>query len=144
VLDDDGKPLQIILSPGRAVELPDGLGTVQLDGWQRWVKLQVSHSPAKNGTLIAISVGLLGLMGSLFIRRRRVWVRLLPVAGGTAVQVGGLDRTTVTGALGDEVRTVAGLVAGTSPPDNGPPDTAPDTGPATGSGATSPGREEQP
>ena len=134
VLDDDGKPLQIILSPGRAVELPDGLGTVRLDGWQRWVKLQVSHAPAKNGTLIAISVGLVGLMGSLFIRRRRVWVRLVPGAGGTTVQVGGLDRTTVTGALGDEVRTVAALVAGTPPPD---------TGPDTGSGATSSGREEQ-
>ena len=60
------------------------LGTVRLDGWQRWVKLQVSHSPAKNGTLIAISLGLVGLMGSLFIRRRRLWVRVVPGADGTA------------------------------------------------------------
>jgi cytochrome c biogenesis protein len=129
VLDEQGDPLQIILSPGRAVELPDGLGTVRLDGWQRWVKLQVSHSPAKNGTLVAISLGLLGLMGSLFVRRRRVWVRVVPAATGTVVEVGGLDRTTVSGtSLGDEVRTVADLVAGTSPVD---------TGRATG-------REEQP
>ena len=120
VLDDDGEPLQIILSPGRAVELPDDLGTVRLDGWQRWVKLQVSHSPAKNGTLVAISLGLLGLMGSLFVRRRRVWVRVAPAAGGASVQVGGLDRTTVSStSLGDEVRTVADLVAGRPPADTG-------------------------
>ncbi len=129
VLDEDGDPLQIILSPGREASLPDGLGTVRLDGWQRWVKLQVSHAPAKNGTLAAISIGLLGLMGSLFIRRRRLWVRLQPAEGGTSVQVGGLDRTTVSGtSLGDEIRTVADLVA-VSP--------GLDTGPATG-------REEQP
>jgi cytochrome c biogenesis protein len=120
VLDDDGKPLQIILSPGRAAQLPDGLGTVRLDGWQRWVKLQVSHAPAKNGTLIAISLGLVGLMGSLFVRRRRVWVRIVPGPAGSDVQVGGLDRSTVTGALGEEVRTVAALVAGGRPADTGP------------------------
>jgi cytochrome c biogenesis protein len=119
VLDEDGEPLQIVLSPGRAVKLPEGLGTVRMDGWQRWVKLQVSHSPAKNGTLVAISLGLLGLMASLFVRRRRIWVRVVPSGAGSRVEVGGLDRTTVTGALGDEVRTVAALVAGGPSPDTG-------------------------
>jgi cytochrome c biogenesis protein len=133
VRGEDGEPLQIILSPGRAVDLPDGLGTVRLDGWQRWVKLQVSHAPAKNGTLVAISLGLLGLMGSLFVRRRRLWVRVVPAGAGAVVQVGGLDRATVTGSLSDEVRTVADLVAGSGHPD---------TGPATG-GDTGSGREEQ-
>ena len=132
VLGDDGKPLQIVLSPGRAVKLPDGLGTVRLVGWQRWVKLQVSHSPAKNPTLIAISLGLLGLMGSLFIRRRRVWVRVVPTPGGSQVEVGGLDRASVTGALDDEVRWVAasvasgaagaGTVSQAAPPDPAEPD----------------------
>ena len=116
VLDEDGEPLQIILSPGRGVRLPDGLGTVRLEGWQRWVKLQVSHSPAKNPTLVAISLGLVGLMGSLFIRRRRVWVRVTPdEAGGSRVEVGGLDRTTVAGALDDEMLWLAAAAAGTRP-----------------------------
>ncbi len=134
VLDDDGEPLQIILSPGRGVKLPDGMGTVRLDGWQRWVKLQVSHSPAKNATLIAISLGLLGLMGSLFIRRRRIWVRITPGdEGGSRVEVGGLDRATVTGALGEEVQWLAGSVAAAPHPQDA----------ARGAGTVSPAEPEE-
>ena len=44
-------------------------------GWQRWVKLQVSHSPGKRIALGGVLLAILGLMGSLFIRPRRVWVR---------------------------------------------------------------------
>ena len=55
---------------------PTGSGTVTFDGWQRWVKLQVSDSPGKGVALAASSSRLVGLMGSLFIRRRRAWVRV--------------------------------------------------------------------
>ena len=108
---EDGKPLQIVLSPGRAVELPDDLGTVRFDGWQRWVKLQVSDAPAKTPTLVSITIGLLGLMASLFVRRRRTWVRVLDTPEGTRVQVAGLDRSTVAHDLHDEVHTLLALVA---------------------------------
>ncbi|GAA1909481.1 cytochrome c biogenesis protein ResB [Nocardioides marmoribigeumensis] len=118
VLGKDGTPLQIVLSPGRAVKLPDGLGTVRFDGWQRWVKLQVSDAPAKTPTLVSITIGLLGLMGSLFIRRRRAWVRVLDTPEGTRVEVAGLDRSTVSQTLDDEVHTLLGLVV---------PETAGDT-----------------
>jgi cytochrome c biogenesis protein len=108
----------------------------------------VSHAPAKNGTLIAISVGLLGLMGSLFVRRRRVWVRVVPgtgpgstaTAGHATVQVGGLDRTTVAGtSLADEVTEVASAVAGPvtgsaadASPSTGGTDTGPEAGRSSG------------
>lgn len=119
VLGEDGEPLQIVLSPGKAVKLPDGLGTVQMDGWQRWVKLQVSNAPAKNATLVSISVGLLGLMVSLFVRRRRAWVRVVETPDGTRVEVGGLDRSSANQALDDEVHTLLALVV---------PDRSGDTG----------------
>ena len=119
VLGKDGKPLQIVLSPGRAVKLPDGLGTVRFDGWQRWVKLQVSDAPAKTPTLLSITIGLLGLMGSLFIRRRRAWVRVLETPEGTRVQVAGLDRSTVSQTLDDEVHTLLALVVPTTAGDTG-------------------------
>jgi cytochrome c biogenesis protein len=122
-----------VLSPGRAVKLPDGLGTVRFDGWQRWVKLQVSDAPAKTPTLVAITVGLLGLMGSLFIRRRRAWVRVLDTPEGTRVEVAGLDRSTVSQTLDDEVHTLLALVV---PPTSG------QTGRATG-GATDGATESQ-
>ena len=115
----DGKPLTIVLSPGRAVKLPDGLGTVRFDGWQRWVKLQVSDAPAKTPTLVSITIGLLGLMGSLFIRRRRAWVRVLDTPEGTRVEVAGLDRSTVSQTLDDEVHTLLALVVPSASGDTG-------------------------
>ncbi len=123
VLGKDGKPLQIILSPGRAVKLPDGLGTVRFDGWQRWVKLQVSDAPAKTPTLLSITIGLLGLMVSLFVRRRRAWVRVLDTPEGTRVEVAGLDRSTVNQTLDDEVHTLLALVvpAAARDTDDAPP-----------------------
>ncbi len=119
VLDKDGKPLQIILSPGRGVRLPDGLGTVRFEGWQRWVKLQVSDAPAKTPTLVSITIGLLGLMGSLFVRRRRAWVRVLDTPEGTRVEVAGLDRSTVSHTLDDEVHTLLALVVPPTPGQTG-------------------------
>ena len=86
-------------------------GTVRFDGWQRWVKLQVSDAPAKTPTLVSITIGLLGLMVSLFVRRRRAWVRVLDTPEGTRVEVAGLDRSTVAHDLQDEVHTLLALVA---------------------------------
>lgn len=108
----DGKPLRLDMAPGKTIELPDGLGTVTFDGWQRWVKLQVSHSPAKGVALGGVVLGLVGLMGSLFVRRRRVWVRVTPRAGGAYVEVAGLDRTTAGEGLDAEVRALAEKIGG--------------------------------
>ena len=48
----------------------------QLDGWSRWVKLQVGDSPGAPLALVSIAFAVLGLCLSLFVRPRRVWVRL--------------------------------------------------------------------
>ena len=58
-------------------------------------------------TVIGVVLALLGLLGSLFIRPRRAWVRATRDGEGTLVEVAVLDR-----AGGDDVSVVlAELVA---------------------------------
>lgn len=89
----DGKPLQILLTPGQTVTLPDGLGSISLDSVQRWAGLSTRYDPARPLALGASLVCLVGLLGSLLIKRRRVFVRVTPAAGGgSVVQIGALAR----------------------------------------------------
>ena len=115
----NGQPFRLDMAPGRTVQLPDGLGSVRFDGWQRWVKLQVSDSPGKGVALAGVSLALAGLMGSLFVRRRRAWVRVTSRNGRSYVEVAGLDRTTAGEGLDEEVRRVASLVVPVATPDTG-------------------------
>ncbi|HZO70132.1 MAG TPA: cytochrome c biogenesis protein ResB, partial [Kribbellaceae bacterium] len=85
-------------------------GTVTFDSYDRWVKLQISHTPGLNLALGGILLAIAGLMASLFIRPRRTWVRVATTDGRTVVEVAGLDRSADTGAghgLGDEVKSIA-------------------------------------
>ncbi len=68
------------------------------DGWVPWAGLQVSHDPAQGYLLFAAAAMVIGLLGSLGVRRRRLWLRIAPGAatdGGspTVVTVGGLARS---------------------------------------------------
>jgi cytochrome c biogenesis protein len=107
-----GAAARVKLSPGDTVELPDGAGAIRFDGVDRWVKLQVSDSPGKLWALGGVLLGILGLMGSLFIRPRRVWVRVRP---GTVVELAGLDRSS-GGDLGDEIDELERLLRDDTPP----------------------------
>lgn len=112
----DGRDFRLDMVPGDTVKLPDGLGKVSFDGWQRWVKVQVSDSPGKGVALAGVVLALVGLMGSLFVRRRRTWVRITTRDGRSYVEVAGLDRSTVTEGLDDEIRLVAAAVTGSPVP----------------------------
>ena len=82
------------LRPGESWELPGGNGTVEFLGYTRWASFQIAHDPGKEAALISSIVALVGLMMSLFIQRRRVWVRAEADAGGTTVvTVAGLARS---------------------------------------------------
>jgi cytochrome c biogenesis protein len=105
---DDGKgdKLRFQLAPGQSVTLPDGRGSLTFDSYDRWVKLQVSHTPGLDLALAGILLAILGLMGSLFIHPRRTWVRVGTLDGRTVVDVAGLDRGPERG-LGDEIDAIA-------------------------------------
>ena len=102
-----GAPYRIDLRPGEEVELPDGIGTVSFDGVERWTKLQISQTPGKMIALAGVVLALIGLLGSLFIRPRRVWVRAGRDGDGTLVEVAALDRS----GGGDVATVVDDLVA---------------------------------
>ncbi|MDO9455488.1 cytochrome c biogenesis protein ResB [Nocardioides sp.] len=103
-VQEGGKQLRLDLSLGETQQLPDGLGSVSFDGVQPWVRIQVSQSPGKEYALAGVVLALIGLIGSLFLRPRRVWVRARrrkgddgdgdgDDEGGTMVEVALLDRS---------------------------------------------------
>ena len=89
----DGSMFRVDLQPGQKVELPDNLGSVSFDGVERWNKVQISRTPGKFIALGGVVLALLGLLGSLFIRPRRIWVRARDDEDGTLVEVAALDRS---------------------------------------------------
>lgn len=93
VLDDDGKPLRLDLQPGQTQTLPDDLGSVTFERVVPWNKIQVSQTPGKLIALGGVVLALVGLLGSLFIRSRRVWVRVRRDEDGTLVEAAVLDRS---------------------------------------------------
>ena len=137
-----GNPVRFDLELGQTKALPDGQGSIRFDGYRRWVKLQVSETPGKSVALAGIVVGLAGLMVSLFLRRRRAWVRVTRRGDTTVVEVAGLDRSTVSEGLEDEVRRLAEALG--APP--GTPTTSDVTSSTTGSttGSTSSSRSATP
>jgi cytochrome c biogenesis protein len=94
VMKKDGQPFRLDLREGDTVELPDGLGSVTFEGIERWNKIQISRTPGKLIALTGVVLALVGLLGSLFIRPRRVWVRTRRDENGeTLVDLGALDRS---------------------------------------------------
>jgi cytochrome c biogenesis protein len=114
-----GEPLARALAVGDTLELPGGAGSITFDGVSRFVNLQVARDPGTTPALVGAVLAMAGLLLSLFVRRRRVFVRAAPPeadgsGGRTVVSVGGLSRSEDEG-LADEVRAVAERVAGRAP-----------------------------
>ena len=99
-------PLLLRLYEGDSVDLPDG-STLSFDGVKRYAAFDVAHDPFERWTLIFALTAVAGLVLSLFVPRRRVWVRATPLAGGGAVlEVAGLARSDDP-SLADAVHTLA-------------------------------------
>ncbi|MCW2753717.1 MAG: cytochrome c biosis protein ResB [Marmoricola sp.] len=102
----DNKAMRVDLTLGQTVTLPNGLGSVTFDGVSRFVKLQVSHNPSGWVALLGMIMALVGLLGSLFIKPRRVWVAVRREGGRTLVDVAGLDRSS-GGTLPEQIDALA-------------------------------------
>jgi cytochrome c biogenesis protein len=81
------------LRPGSSVDLPNGLGSVTFDGVSRYASLEIHHDPSQVWVLIFAVLVLAGLLTSLFVPRRRLWVKVLPEEDGRLrVEYAGLAR----------------------------------------------------
>ncbi|ORW73440.1 cytochrome C biogenesis protein ResB [Mycobacterium riyadhense] len=125
------KAKRVNLRAGEDVRLDQDGTVVRFDGAVPFVNLQVSHDPGQSWVLVFAITMMAGLLVSLLVRRRRVWVRLNPAtaadteAPGTVnVELGGLARTDNSG-WGDEFerlteRLLAGLAEAAPEPRRSP------------------------
>ena len=72
--------------------LPDNKGKIEFLGYKRYVGLDVRHDPGQNIVLYSFVVAFVGLIVSLFVARRRVWVRAHTADGVLVVEYGLLAR----------------------------------------------------
>lgn len=83
----------ITLAPGGTYTLPDGKGSISFDGVKRYVGVDIHHNPGQLYALIFALLAVAGLIVSLYINRRRVWVRTgTHEDGRTMVEYGLLAR----------------------------------------------------
>lgn len=90
---DEEVPFRAVLEPGETAELPDDGGDISFEGLPRFASLDLRYDPSIHwmGAFATLAFG--GLVGSLFMRRRRIWLRLSPQSDGTTmVDVGALAR----------------------------------------------------
>lgn len=82
----------IQLVPNVPQPLPNGLGSIELTSIPRFASLDIAYDPTQIPMLIAVAAAVAGLALSLFVPRRRVWVRATDRDNGTDVEVGALSR----------------------------------------------------
>nr|MBA3524018.1 cytochrome c biogenesis protein ResB [Geodermatophilaceae bacterium] len=106
---------------GQELTLDDGT-VITFDGYRQWAALQLSHDSGQYTVLVAAVLMLAGLMLSLTVRRRRVWVRVrtdpdarVGQQGRTVVSVGGLARSDA-GGFGSEFAELVTRMSGRSGP----------------------------
>ncbi|MFE7838450.1 cytochrome c biogenesis protein ResB [Streptomyces sp. NPDC057474] len=92
--DSKGAQVRENLKIGESMTLPNGAGTITFDGVKEWAGFQVTQQPGSGWALGGAITAILGLAGSLFIQRRRVWVRAVAGPDGvTVVEMAGLGRS---------------------------------------------------
>ncbi|MEV5015878.1 cytochrome c biogenesis protein ResB [Streptomyces sp. NPDC053780] len=111
----DGKLFKKQLKVGETMTLPNGAGSVTFNGIHEWAGFQVTQQPGSGWALGGAVVAILGLAGSLFIQRRRVWVRAVRGADGvTVVEMAGLGRSE-SAKVPEELGDLAGVLYDRAP-----------------------------
>ena len=84
---------RVNLEVGESITLDDGT-ELTFDGASEFANYQISHDPFQRWVLLATIVMLASLVGSLVIKRRRIWVRFTDNGDGTTgIEMAGLART---------------------------------------------------
>ena len=103
--------------------LPNGAGSVTFEkDVKEWAGFQVVQEQGGGWALGAAVAAIAGLAGSLFIQRRRVWVRAVEGPDGvTVVEMAGLGRSE-SAKVPEELGDLAGILYDQAP---GAPDPSP-------------------
>ncbi|MFE5894066.1 cytochrome c biogenesis protein ResB [Streptomyces sp. NPDC002285] len=122
--DSKGAQLRENLKPGETMKLPDGAGSITFEKEvKEWAGFQVARQPGSGWALAGSLAAIFGLAASLFIQRRRVWVRAAPGPDGvTVVEMAGLGRSE-SAKVPEELGDLAGILYEQAP---GAPDAADD------------------
>ncbi|MFE2019440.1 cytochrome c biogenesis protein ResB [Streptomyces sp. NPDC059499] len=132
--DSNGDKLKQRLRPGETMKLPGGAGTVTFESVEEWASFQISRQPASGWALTGAIAAIAGLAGSLFIQRRRVWVKAVRGTDGvTVVEMAGLGRSE-SARLPEELAGLADALHTEAPtaPDPDPEPEQPSEEPAEG------------
>jgi cytochrome c biogenesis protein len=98
------------LTPGKTWRLRDGT-SVTFVSVDQWATFQIAHDPGTWIVLVAAGFIVAGLLLSLRVRRRRMWLRARPAEpgsgpGATVVEAGGLARSDADGFTAEFNRLV--------------------------------------
>jgi cytochrome c biogenesis protein len=105
-----GDPL--MLKPGEKGTLPDGT-TVEFVGTVQWISMSIRHDPGQPIVLVGAAALLVGLLGSLTGKRRRVFFRITP----SVMSAGGLPRGDYPGFAEEFASIVAAVAPAASVPE---------------------------
>jgi cytochrome c biogenesis protein len=105
------------LKVGQTATLPDSLGSITFVGVKQWAQFNIAYDPGQQVVLPAAILAVIGLIGSLGLRRRRIWVRVSEQADGTRlVEVAGLARTEGATPTAEVTQTAQALAAAVRQP----------------------------
>lgn len=123
----------ITLAPGNTYTLPDGKGSITFDGVKKYVGVDIHHNPGQLSALIFALLAVAGLIVSLYVNRRRVWIRTGTHEDGRTMVEYGLLARGEDHRLAGEAATLCGLLARQWNLDAGNTETAPSTSSPAGS-----------
>ncbi|MFB7502886.1 cytochrome c biogenesis protein ResB [Streptomyces broussonetiae] len=114
--DGKGQLLKKLLQPGDTLTLPNGAGSVTFEkDVKQWAGFEIVQEPGSAWALGGAVTAIFGLAASLFIQRRRVWVRAVRGADGvTVVEMAGLGRSE-SAKVPDELGDLAGTLYDQAP-----------------------------
>ncbi|KOX01312.1 cytochrome c biogenesis protein ResB [Streptomyces sp. NRRL B-3648] len=123
--DGKGQLLKKLLKPGDTLTLPNGAGSLTFEkDIKEWAGFEIVQEPGSGWALGGALAAIFGLAASLFIQRRRVWVRAVRGADGvTVVEMAGLGRSE-SAKVPEELGDLAGILYDQAPGAPDPDDDA--------------------